>query len=550
MLGSFHDGELDSEVRGRVEAHLEGCGACRERLEALGSLDGALQQGGMPLPEDLASSILACAAQAPPPLRPAPSLIQPRRILGAGLLAVGLFGATFVAFEKGYEYWSWRESISTYVSPASQRAVRPGRLVGLAKRATMAARCGRLRKGREWEARLYEEAAPDPEQLAAYRASPAEFPAARFGERPYHSRETAEDLERYQAAWDEARGLLETADPATRNQARARYFLDGLDLWVTLTNLDRAGDLPGARNRAMRVLQEIESEARAPGESVVPTTNPLVAHEALLEELKAVIDDDWLEEDAHVQVAQGVLEAVARRSHMEALVSVRRNPGAVDHLLWEVRSWRPVSRGTRIVELLAKVPTLHPESRRRLEEAWIEALGDVETYSYDQYLTAHLGEAWRSLRPGSEVSLDEELTLIRATLLGVEGLAEHGAGWARNEHYWVLRPNDVVDLYLDALEARAASLADGEWQVVARVAEATRVIGEASWPPDAQTLRYSRAGWLPFPSARPPAIARLEALRLRRPPPAADRALAAAVQAWAAPFPEVDESEPLPERVR
>jgi len=94
LVEAYHDGELGTEDRARVEAHLQGCAACARDLASLRALSDRVRSvGRAPLPDGLTGRIEVALARSEP--------AQPdRRRLGrlvASHLAAAVVGAGAVA---------------------------------------------------------------------------------------------------------------------------------------------------------------------------------------------------------------------------------------------------------------------------------------------------------------------------------------------------------------------------------------------------------------------------------------------------------------------
>lgn len=93
LLEAYHDGELATEARARVEAHLQGCAACARELANLRALSDRVRAlGRYPMPDGLASRVGAVAAES------APAASGRRRVgrLVASHLAAAVLGAGLV----------------------------------------------------------------------------------------------------------------------------------------------------------------------------------------------------------------------------------------------------------------------------------------------------------------------------------------------------------------------------------------------------------------------------------------------------------------------
>lgn len=103
LLDPYLDGELDAAQRGGVEQHLEGCAACRRRLEDLRALHEALQsadlrfQASDTLKQRLRGELAKAAAREARPR-------WPRYAAAAAVFAVALaIGWAFLPFGHGGE---------------------------------------------------------------------------------------------------------------------------------------------------------------------------------------------------------------------------------------------------------------------------------------------------------------------------------------------------------------------------------------------------------------------------------------------------------------
>ncbi len=98
-LDAYADGELGPWQRRRVEAHLAGCAACRQRLEALRDVEGLLAAASPvpPVPAGLSARIMAEARQrqAAAEARPRVSLASLRAVMAQLSMSMRLaVGAT------------------------------------------------------------------------------------------------------------------------------------------------------------------------------------------------------------------------------------------------------------------------------------------------------------------------------------------------------------------------------------------------------------------------------------------------------------------------
>ncbi|GEM_PF-2677036 len=129
LLDAFHDGELEGADKRLVEAHLAGCGACRERLVLIGQLVTTLR--ALPVlkpPRDIADEI--------------PAIIEKRRRSTARVVVPLAWGSLAVAAAAAVVFIAFRPLSGTNHGPvvAETHRVGPGAMPGARPAAVQAGR--------------------------------------------------------------------------------------------------------------------------------------------------------------------------------------------------------------------------------------------------------------------------------------------------------------------------------------------------------------------------------------------------------------------------
>ncbi len=115
-LGRYVDGAVSSAMRADIEAHLAGCAACRQEVDALAELGGVLRGGISPgqVPEAFASRVVARAstASAQPKVVSLPwiqnqewwyAAAWPVRTAAAAVLVIGLAVGGLMGWDLGQD---------------------------------------------------------------------------------------------------------------------------------------------------------------------------------------------------------------------------------------------------------------------------------------------------------------------------------------------------------------------------------------------------------------------------------------------------------------